>query len=87
VRVGGRRDEEPRGAGKNPAHGVVFHYVLAAEPPKETAVKLDILGESGDVVLRSFTRAPKKEGPDSTKPKEGRRTGRGPAPAAERQGR
>jgi photosystem II stability/assembly factor-like uncharacterized protein len=68
IRVGGERDESPRGRGKNPPHGTVFHYVLAVEPAADAAFKLEILGD-GDAVLRSFARQPKKEGPDSTKPK------------------
>jgi photosystem II stability/assembly factor-like uncharacterized protein len=73
VRVGGSREAAPRNSGTNPPHGVVFHYVLAAEPAKDVSAKLEILGETGDVVLRSFTRAPKKEGPESDKPKEDER--------------
>ncbi len=68
IRVGGERDEAPRGRGKNPPHGAVFHYVLAAEPAADAALKLEILGD-GDAVLRTFAREPKKEGPDSVKPK------------------
>ena len=80
VRVGGGRDDEPRGAGKNPPHGVVFHYVLADEPAKDVEAKLEIFSEESgrsaaaqSEPLRAFTRKPKKEGPGSDKPKEDER--------------
>jgi hypothetical protein len=58
----------PRLGGKNPPNGVVLHYFLPEEPAAEPKVELKIL-DAADAVLRSFTRKPKKEGPDSDKPK------------------
>ncbi len=70
-RIGGGGDYErggPSTAGKNPPSGTVFNYVLADVPKADAPFKLEILGEN-DQVLRTFTRKPKKEGPDSAKPK------------------
>jgi photosystem II stability/assembly factor-like uncharacterized protein len=72
IRVGGSRDEAPRHAGTNPPHGVVFHYLLAEEPPSEVEVRLDLFG-AGEEPLRSFTRRPKREGPESDKKREDER--------------
>jgi len=68
VRVGDGGFFGPRSGGTNPPDGAVFHYYLPQEPAKEAKVELTILG-SGDDVLRTFTRQPKKEGPGSDKPK------------------
>jgi photosystem II stability/assembly factor-like uncharacterized protein len=62
----------PRLGGKNPPNGVVLHYFLPEEPVAEAEVKVEILG-ADDAVLRTFTRQPKKEGPDSDEPKEDER--------------
>ncbi len=72
IRVGGSRNDEPRGAGTNPPHGVVLHYLLAEEPAKDVEVKLELFGGGAEPV-RVFTRRPKKEGPGSDKPKEDER--------------
>jgi hypothetical protein len=64
-RLGGERNEEPRGMGKNPPPGVLFHYYLEEEPPGDAEVKLEILEADGDLI-RTYTRKP-KQGEDEKK--------------------
>lgn len=50
-------------AGKNPPHGVVFHYFLPKEPEAGVEVALEILDEKG-TSIRRFTRKPAEEKKD-----------------------
>ena len=60
MRVAGRRDESPRGQGKNPHFGAVFHYLLADELDPAVEVKLEIV-EAGGATIRTFLREPDKD--------------------------
>ncbi len=54
-RASGFRIEEPRGMGKNPHSGVVFHYLLPQELPKDQKLQLEILDDRGELI-QTFTR-------------------------------
>ena len=66
---GGRFRGSPRNMGTNPPSGVVFHYLLAEEPERETEIKLEILEGDGDPI-QTFTRKPP---PDEKEDEEGDR--------------
>ncbi len=63
---GGRGRGEPVHMGKNPPNGVVFHFLLAEEPPEDAEVKLEIF-EAGGELIREFTRKPEKGDEDDEK--------------------
>ncbi len=62
----------PPNTGQNPPNGVVFHYLLAETPDKETEIKLEILEADGDEIM-TFTRKPDEE-PEQSGPPRGPNT-------------
>lgn len=57
---GGSEDSGGGAFGRNPANGVVVHYMLASKPDEKSPVTIEILQD--DVTLRTFT-TKKSEGP------------------------